>query len=68
MTNPATSTSYRDSVVMVFAATSGQFYHEETTLCHLEGLFHHDNSILTNNFSSDYRSRLLSGLQKPRNR
>jgi hypothetical protein len=55
MTNPALITGDRDNSVMVFAELYRQFYHEVTILCHLAGLFHLDNFIVTRNFSSVYR-------------
>ena len=49
--------------VMVFASSSGQFYHDVTTRVRLSGLGHLDNFIVTRNFRPS-----TGTLQKPRHR
>jgi len=56
MTNPATVTKSiglpADAlVVMVFAESSGEFYHDVTNPAHLSGLSHLDHFIVTRNLS-----------------
>ena len=60
MTNPATKTKSMGlranaRVVMVFASPSGQFYRDRTTRCHLSGLSHLDNFIVTSKSFPLYR-------------